>query len=373
MVNTSTLHRIYSIPERSAREAGLHYLLDETPGLSRERRGRGFIYKDQDGRPLSSKTDVTRIKSLRIPPAWTDVWISPVRNAHLLATGRDERGRKQYIYHPKWNELRNILKYYRLILFAESLPVLRQAMRRGLGRKGMPEQTGLPRERVLAAVLSLMDKLSIRVGNEEYAKTNKTYGLTTLRDNHADIQGGTIKLHFTGKSNIRHEIKIEDAELARVVKKSKDVTGRRLFQYIDKENNRHPITSNEVNTYIQSVTGYDFTAKDFRTWAASVRAFELMKRECKACALATASQTVRNKKAREILSAVAEKLGNTVAVCRSHYVHSDLQDIFTKGEFTHRVGGLPKLKTVKGLSAVETEFQYLLSVLHRERVASFLS
>jgi DNA topoisomerase-1 len=373
MVNTEEIHQIYSIPERSAKEAGLHYLLDDMPGYSRMRRGRGFIYKDHNGGALKSPDEVSWIKSLRIPPAWKDVWISPIQNAHLLATGRDERNRKQYIYHPKWNELRTLLKFYRLILFAEALPKLRAEIKRGLRRQSLTKQRTLPREKVLAAVLSLIDKLSIQVGNDEYAKSNKTYGLTTLLDNHAEINNDTVVLHFVGKSNIRQQMKVKDRNIAQVVKKSKDITGRRLFQYIDKEQKRHPITSNEVNEYIQAIAGYDFTAKDFRTWSASVHAYELMKKECAACSLANASQKLRNSKAREILAIVAEKLGNTVAVCKAHYVHTDLQEIFSKGEFTHRIGGLPKLKAIKGLSAIEVEFQYLLAVLYREKVASFLS
>jgi DNA topoisomerase-1 len=367
MVKTTEIHRIYNKPELSAKEAGLAYLLDDTPGILRQKRGKGFIYKDVVGKAVRDEKELEWIDSLRIPPAWQDVWISPIKNAHLLATGRDERGRKQYIYHPKWNELRSLLKFYRLILFAEQLPKLRSLIRRDL------RHHGLPRERVIAAVLSLMDKLSIRIGSEEYAKENQTYGLTTLEDRHASIWKDRVTLHFIGKSHKEREVKLEDPSIAHIVKKSKDVAGHRLFQYFDDTNNKHPLTSNEVNAYIQDVAGQDFTAKDFRTWAASAHAYELMKKEADLCSLDSAAQKIRDAKAREIIRAVAEKLGNTPAVCKSHYVHTDLQEIFSKGEFSHRIGGLPKLKPVKGLSAHEVELQYLLAVLYREKVASFLS
>jgi len=367
MIRATEIHRIYAEPELSAREAGLVYLLDDTQGISRTRRGKGFVYFDKDGRRIMGRAHREWIESLAIPPAWEDVWISPSRTTHLLATGRDERGRKQYIYHPKWNELRSLLNFYRLILFAEELPKLRAAIARDVRHKG------LPKERVAATALALMDKLSIRIGSDEYARANDTYGITTLENRHAEIRNGVITLHFIGKSHKEREVTLASRPLSVSLRKSKQMSGKRLFQYLDAEGSKHPLTSDDVNEYIQAIAGSDFTAKDFRTWAATAEAFDLMKKSCAEAQLESASQTVRDKKAREIVHAVAQKLGNTAAVCKAHYIHSDLQDIFAKGEFTLRIGGLPRRRPVKGLSASEADLHYFLAVLYREKVASFLS
>src|SRR3954468_18710335 len=252
-----------------ADDAGLFYVTDTGPGLRRRKRGKGFSYVDPDGKPVTKDVKAW-IESIAIPPAWTDVWICPLRDGHILATGRDARGRKQYRYHPKWREIRDSNKYFRLIDFATVLPSVRMTLDEHL------RLPGLPREKVLAAVVKLLDETHIRVGNDEYAVLNDSYGLTTMQDEHADIDGATVHFEFTGKSGIDREIDLQDRRLARIVKACQDLPGEELFQYLDDDGSQVDVTSSHVNTYLRELSGAEFTAKDFRTWGGTVVAAETL-------------------------------------------------------------------------------------------------
>ena len=259
---------------------------------------------------MRDKAALARIKSLVIPPAWTDVWITPHANGHLQCTGRDARGRKQSRYHPHWREVRDETKYERMTQFAKALPVVRRRVQHDLA---LP---GLPREKVLATIVRLMEETHIRVGNEEYARTNKSYGLTTMRNQHVDVHGATITFDFQGKSRVHHTIDLRDKRLARILKQCSDLPGHELFQYVDEEGNRHSIHSHDVNDYLREITGEHFTAKDFRTWAGSVLCADLLQGFEPA---ATITQAKRN--VVQAIAQVAAQLGNTPSVCRKCYVH----------------------------------------------------
>jgi DNA topoisomerase I len=307
--------------EASAKIAGLRYVNDlRMPGIRRIGSSSRVRYVDPSGRTISDRAELQRIRSLAIPPAWTDVWICPNPLGHLQATGRDARGRKQYRYHPRWREVRDEVKYGRLIAFAQALPRIRSRTDADL-RKG-----GLPRDKVLAAVVQLLEKTLIRVGNDEYARENGSFGLTTMRDQHAKVQGPRVRFEFRGKSGIQHAIDLRDRRLARLVKACRDLPGYELFQYVDDDGKRQMLDSGDVNAYLREISGEDFTAKDFRTWAGTVLA---------AKALAEVSEFASSAEAkRNILRAiesVAKRLGNTKAVCRKCYIHPAILDAYMDG------------------------------------------
>ncbi|HET7767706.1 MAG TPA: DNA topoisomerase IB, partial [Chloroflexota bacterium] len=254
-------------PLASAEAAGLRYVSDEAPGIRRKKTGDSFAYVGPDGKAVKDEKTLARIKSLAIPPAWTDVWICPRANGHLQATGRDARGRKQYRYHAKWREVRDAVKYDKMVDFAAVLPKIRRRVERDLS---LP---GLPREKVLAAVVRLLEQTRIRVGNEEYKAQNKSFGLTTLQNRHVDVNGSTISFRFKGKSGKSHEVELTDRRLARIVRACREIPGQDLFQYVDEEGVQHDVTSGDVNDYIREIAGEEFSAKDFRTWAGTVMAF----------------------------------------------------------------------------------------------------
>jgi DNA topoisomerase-1 len=292
-----------------ADDAGLYYVNDEAPGIVRRRRGKGFSFHHPDGAAVDADTKAW-IESIAIPPAWTDVWICPIRDGHILATGRDAKGRKQYRYHPEWRAVRDSNKYFRLIDFAIALPQMRKTIDAHLT---LP---GLPREKVLAAVVKLLDETLIRVGNDEYAVLNESYGLTTMQDEHAVIEGATMHFEFTGKSGIEREIDLRDRRLARIVKACQDLPGEELFQYLDDDGTQVDVNSAHVNAYLREVSGASFTAKDFRTWGGTVVAAETLVELG-----APADEKEAEKQIIVAVDAAAEKLGNTRAVCRSCYVH----------------------------------------------------
>ena len=256
---------------RSARAAGLHYVLDLTPGIVRKGQGKRVQYIRPNGTVIREPASLKRIRSLVIPPAWTDIWICVDPQGHLQATGRDARGRKQYRYHPRWNHVRNETKYDRMLTFGRLLPRIRRRVAADLRRPG------LPRDKILATVLRLLEATLIRIGNEEYARTNESFGLTTLRDRHVKVKGANLRFEYRGKSGICHTVDITDRRLARIVKQSQDLPGYELFQYIDEDGVRHSITSSVVNGYLQRIAGQEFTAKDFRTWAGTVLAARALK------------------------------------------------------------------------------------------------
>jgi len=304
-------------PGESAHVAGLRHVSDTQPGIRRQRSGRGFRYLGVDGTPIRDPEVLRRIKTLMIPPAWTNVWISPRPDGHIQATGRDARGRKQYRYHPRWRAVRDATKYDRLVAFGEALPRLRACLAQDMAR------SGLPREKVLATVVRLLETTLIRVGNAEYARENHSFGLTTLRDRHVQIAGATVQFQFRGKSGKQHTVRLHDRRLAAIVKRCQELPGYELFQYVDIDGQQQTIDSADVNAYLRQVTGQDFTAKDVRTWAGTVLA---------ACALwksgVSASQSEAKQNLVQAIDAVAKRLGNTRAVCRKCYVHPTVLDAY---------------------------------------------
>src|SRR5262245_58443350 len=309
-----------SSPVGSAASAGLRYVNDRLPGIRREVGPGGFKYIGTDGKRVRSATELGRIRALAIPPAWSEVWICAHPRGHLQATGRDAKGRKQYRYHTEWRVCRDETKFDRMQAFAESLPGIRRRTRADLA---LP---GLPRNKVLAAIVQLLEKSLIRVGNEEYVRQNRSFGLTTLRNRHVRVRGGVVRFQFRGKSRIHHSIDVDDRRLARVVKRCRDLPGHELFQYIDDDGNSRRVDSSDINRYLQDVTGEDFTAKDFRTWSGTVHAVSALRELTPAN---TKSESQRNVVL--AIEAVAKLLGNTRAVCRKSYVHPGIIECYHGG------------------------------------------
>ena len=307
-------------PKKSAEFAGLRYVHDDSPGLTRRKSGRGFSYRDQNGVTIKDKQIIGRIKALAIPPAYTQVWICPDPSGHIQATGLDDKGRKQYRYHPKWSEVRDEAKFTRLIAFAHALPQIRARTAADLRKRS------LTREKVLAAVVQLLEKTAIRVGNEEYARHNETYGLTTMENRHVEVEGNTVHFEFTGKSHKDHEIDLRDPRLAKIIGQLQDLPGQSLFQYQDGAGELHHITSGDVNEYLHAIAGDAFTAKDFRTWAGTVAA-SLALQEFEQFS----SESAAKENVSEAIQTVAEKLGNTPAVCRKSYVHPAVIEAYFDG------------------------------------------
>ncbi|MBV9587506.1 MAG: DNA topoisomerase IB [Alphaproteobacteria bacterium] len=307
-------------PAVAAKRAQLRYVSDSMPGITRHKARNGFDYRRPGGALVRDIETLKRIRKLAIPPAWIDVWICGDPNGHLQATGRDQRGRKQYRYHARWREVRDEAKYGKVLIFARVLPLIRARLEEDLKRPG------LPRERVLAAVVRLMELTLFRVGNSEYAKKNKSFGLTTLRDRHVRIEGSHIHLSFRGKSGNRYESDINDRRLARIIKGCRDLPGYDLFQYLDEEGNPHAVGSEEVNDYLREITGEDITAKDFRTWAGTHLAAEALRglRQLD-------TESKRKKAIVRAVEKVAKHLGNTPAVCRRCYIHPAILDGYVDG------------------------------------------
>jgi DNA topoisomerase-1 len=338
----------------SARVAGLVYISDSTPGIRRVRRGKQFRYINARGKPVSASSVLARIRSLVIPPAWTDVWICTNPRGHLQATGRDTRGRKQYRYHPKWREVRDGTKYGRLIDFGRALPVIRRRTEADLRR------TGLPREKVLAAVVRLLEKTFIRVGNEEYARANRSFGLTTLRDNHVKLSGSMVRFIFRGKSGIEHELTLDDRRLAKIVKQCRDLPGQELFQYRDHGGRIVDIGSADVNAYLHEISGRDFTSKDFRTWAGTVLAATFLRDSD-----TVESQTRAKKNIVRAIEQVAGQLGNTRAVCRKCYVHPAVLDAYLDGTLTRL--GKQRARRVRAIGTLTESETAVLGLLRRRQ------
>lgn len=328
-------------PADSARAASLRYSSDQVPGIGRRRAGRGFAYAGPEGRTIHAPAVLERIRKLVIPPAWRDVWISPDPDGHLQATGRDARGRKQYKYHPRWRVVRDETKYGRMILFAHALPCLRRRAARDLSRPG------LPREKVLAILVRLLEATLIRVGNEEYARTNRSFGLTTLKGRHVEIDGSRIMFRFRGKGGVEHEICLDDRRMARLVRRVRDLPGQDLFQYQDERGAPVSISSTDVNDYLREGCGSEFTAKDFRTWAGTLIAARGLTAE------RPAGETDTRQAAVDAAKRVARSLGNTVAVCRKSYIHPSVlaayQDAALRSVWRRQRRG----PVVRGLSVEE--------------------
>ncbi len=344
-------------PRDAAETAGLLYVSDEEPGIRRRKSGKGFTYLKPDGSKVADRATLDRIKSLAIPPAYTDVWICPSPNGHLQATGRDARGRKQYRYHEKWREARDETKYDRMLIFGAALQKIRERVEQDLALSGMPKN------KVLATIVAIMERTFIRVGNEEYARTNNSYGLTTMRNKHVDVKGHKVRFRFRGKSGVTHEMEITDKRLARIVKKAQDLPGQELFAYCDENDQVHDIKSQDVNDYLREITGEDFTAKDFRTWAGTVLA---------AVALNAVEPFETQKQAKSnvktAINAVSHILGNTPAVCRKCYVHPAVLETYLSGNMIEGLkrrteealaNNLPDLQSVE--AAVMTFLQARLA------------
>ena len=314
-------------PIESARAAGLRYVSDLTPGIRRTRAGKGFRYTGSDGHPIRDPETLGRIKRLAIPPAWTDVWICPDPRGHLQATGRDARGRKQYRYHPRWREVRDAVKYDRMLAFAEALPKIRQRTDRDLERHGMP------REKVLATVVRLLEETRIRIGNDEYRKENGSYGLTTLLDRQVNVVGAEVRFNFRGKSGKHHNIDLHDRGMARLIKRFLEIPGQELFKCVDENGEVKAIDSADVNEYLREITGEDFTAKDFRTWAGTILAARFLREATAAAAAATNSRRAKTQLVRAV-ARVAEELGNTPAVAKKSYIHPAVIAAYLSGALT---------------------------------------
>ncbi len=303
-----------------AEAAGLRYVSDTSPGVGRRRAGKGFSYIGLDGERITDANRVGWFKRLAIPPAWTDVWICPIKSGHIQATGRDARGRKQYRYHPLWREVRDEAKYGRLIEFARALPRIRRRADRDLRRRG------LPREKVLALIVRLLEETLIRVGNEEYVRENRSFGLSTLRDRHAKVRGAGVTFTFRGKAGKEHTIGVQDRRLARLVKQCQEIPGQELFQYYEADGSRVDVTSGDVNDYLREISGDEFTAKDFRTWAGTVAAAMALEEF-----LEVDDEAGRKKAIVEAIELVAKRLGNTPAVSRACYVHPEVIERYLDG------------------------------------------
>jgi DNA topoisomerase-1 len=334
-------------PVGSARAAGLLYTTDAKPGIRRRRRGSGFTYITPAGRVLRDPKELYRIRALAIPPAWTDVWICPDPRGHLQATGRDARGRKQHRYHARWRDVRDETKYQGMIGFAEALPAIRRRTEMDL------RKPGLPKEKVLAAVVQLLEKTLIRVGNDEYVRQNRSFGLTTLRDAHVRVSGARVRFAFRGKSGVAHEVDLDDRRLARIVKACRDIPGYELFQYIAADGERQTIGSSDVNEYLKDATGEEYTSKDFRTWAGTVLAAELLEGIG-----SSRSQSEAKRSIVRAVESVASRLGNTKAVCRKCYIHPIVFDAYQSGTIfrSSRRGGY----ALRGLSKRECAVLQLL-------------
>jgi DNA topoisomerase-1 len=343
-----------SDPPTAARAAGLRYVLDDRPGIRREPDKEGFRYFDARGEPIADEATLKRIRSLAIPPAWTEVWICPQANGHLQATGRDARGRKQYRYHAKWREVRDEVKYERMIKFGKALPAIRKEVDRALS---LP---GLPREKVLATIVYLLEATMMRIGNDEYARENKSYGLTTLRNRHVKIDGSEVEFRFRGKSGVFHDVKVHDRRLARIIQRSRDLPGQDLFEYLDDDKQPHTVSSGDVNDYLREITGEDYTAKDFRTWSGTVLAALALQEFEKFDSEAQAKKNVVR-----AIETVAEKLGNTPSVCRKCYVHPAVLDSYMDGSMVEGLLARAQEELAEELHELQPEEAAVLAMLQQ--------
>ncbi|WP_458097383.1 DNA topoisomerase IB [Roseomonas sp. WA12] len=341
-------------PREAARAAGLRYVTDTGPGITRHPKGDAFEYRDPSGAAIKDDQVLERIRSLAIPPAYADVWICPHANGHIQATGRDAKGRKQYRYHPRWRETRDATKYEHMAEFAAALPAIRARVAIDLARKE------LSREKVLATVVQLLETTLIRVGNDDYAKENGSFGLTTLRNKHVKVEGGTMRFAFKGKSGKTWKLGLQDKRIAKVVKACQDLPGQELFAYPNEDGTLHDVTSGDVNDYLREITGRDITAKDFRTWAGTVMA-ALALREFEAVDNVTAAK--RN--VRAAIESVSARLGNTPTVCRKCYVHPDLLEGYMAGQLALEIAERAEEELREEIEQLRPEEAAVLALLAR--------
>ena len=339
-------------PRDAAESAGLRYVSDEQPGIRRRKAGKGFTYVKPGGSKVDDEATLKRIKTLAVPPAWTDVWICPHANGHIQATGRDAKGRKQYRYHARFREVRDGTKYEHMMAFAQALPAIRAKLKEHMALRG------LPREKVLATVVHLLESTLIRVGNDDYVKQNKSYGLTTLRNKHVKVDGSELRFEFKGKSGKTWNLQVKDRRIAKIVRACQELPGQDLFQYIDEDGVQRDVTSADVNAYLKEITGKDVTAKDFRTWAGTVLAalalkeFETFDTQAKA-----------KKNVRAAIERVASKLGNTPTICRKCYVHPEIMSSYVEGSLLLEVKKEVESELREELAGLKPEEAAVLSLL----------
>jgi DNA topoisomerase-1 len=339
-------------PRDAAESAGLVYVSDEEPGIRRKKAGKGFTYIRSGGGKVEDEATLKRIRKLAIPPAWTDVWICAKANGHVQATGRDARGRKQYKYHTAFREVRESTKYEKMMEFAQSLPAIRAKVAEHMALKG------LPREKVLATVVNLLESTLIRVGNEDYARANKSYGLTTLKDRHVEVDGSELRFEFKGKGGKTWRLKVKDRRIAKIVRACQDLPGQELFQYVDEKGERRDVTSSDVNAYLREITGQDVTAKDFRTWHGTVMAaFALQEFQH------LDSQAAAKKNIKAAIEQVASRLGNTPTICRKCYIHPELFTAYVEGQLLLEIKEEVEDSLRENLSKLKPEEAAVLTLL----------
>lgn len=338
----------------AARSAGLRYVNDEQPGLHRKGKPGAFQYVDADGERVRDDDTLERIRKLVIPPAWTDVWICKYAHGHLQATGRDVRGRKQYRYHARWRELRDESKYERMLSFGKALPAIRKAVDAGL------KLPGLPREKVLATIVFLLEATMMRIGNEEYARDNQSFGLTTLRERHVRLDGTKVQFRFRGKSGVHHSVEVQDRRLANIIRRTLDLPGQELFHYVDDDGETHTVGSADVNEYLQSIAGEDYTAKDFRTWSGTVLAAVALLEYEKFDSEAQAKKNIV-----QAIEAVSKKLGNTPTICRKCYVHPAVLESYLDGTMLEALRRRARQQMKEDLHELKPEEAAVLALLQQ--------
>jgi len=357
LVDAADTAQVIVDPREAAEAAGLRYVSDARPGIRRKKAGKGFTYIRPDGSRLTEPDTLRRIKALAIPPAWADVWICPFADGHIQATGRDIKGRKQYRYHARFRAVRESTKYEHVVAFANALPSIRERVRQDM------EQRGLPREKVLATVVHLLETTLIRVGNDDYAKQNNSYGLTTLKNRHVAVDGNEVRFRFTGKSGKQWFLRLRDRRVAKIMKACQDLPGQELLQYVDEAGNCQDVTSTDVNDYLKEITGKDITAKDFRTWAGTVLA---------AMALAELESFDSAAQAKRHLRAAVEKvsarLGNTPTICRKCYIHPDVLNSYMDGKLIIELKSKAESELRGGMEDLKPEEAAVLALL-RSRLA----
>ena len=334
--------------------AGLRYVSDRSPGITREKKGKGVNYRQADGRLVRDRDTLARIRSLAIPPAWTDVWICPLANGHIQAIGRDVRGRKQYRYHPDWSAIRDGAKFERTIAFGKALPQIRRRVARDLARRG------LDRRKVLAAVMRLLETTLVRIGNEEYARQNRSFGLSTMRDRHVKIGRGILHFEFRGKSGREHEINLRDPRLAKIVRQTQELPGQDLFQYLGDDGQPQKVTSTDVNDYLREIAGEEFSAKDFRTWAGTVLAAVALRELGR-----FESKTQAKRNLVQAIERVASRLGNTPAICRKCYIHPVVMNRYLEGETLEQIGAKAEQELSRHPTNLSHDERRVLSFLKR--------
>jgi DNA topoisomerase-1 len=345
-------------PKDAAESAGLRYVSDERPGIRRKKAGSGFTYTRADGSRLTERDALKRLKALAIPPAWTDVWICPFSDGHIQATGRDAKGRKQYRYHPRFREVRESTKYERVVAFADELPAIRGKVREHMALRG------LPRKKVLATVVHLLETTLIRVGNDGYAKQNNSYGLTTLKNRHVAVDGNEVRFRFTGKSGKQWSLHVRDRRVAKIIRACQDLPGQELIQYVDEQGVCHDVTSTDVNDYLKEITGKNITAKDFRTWAGTVLAvMALSEFE----SFDSAAQAKRN--LRSAIEKVSARLGNTPTICRKCYVHPEVLNSYMDGNLVLEIKSQAESELRNAVGSLKAEEAAVLAMLRNPQEA----